>query len=268
MHMEAIPSAIEAFEEILSVLGPSKPVVFLDFDGTLAPIVPTPDQARMSDAMHQRVEALSRLCTTAVISGRGLPDVQRRVGIESIAYAGSHGFEIRTAGGEIVEHGAQFLPELERAESELRLRLGELEGVIVERKKFSIAVHYRQVAAHDMPRVKKCVDQVLSEFQGIRAIAGKKIFDLQPAMEWHKGRAVRWLRGALEFPKEKHGSGPPTPLYIGDDTTDEDAFEEIREDGVGIVVQESPAPSAARYRLRNTDEVEAFLGLLIEALKS
>lgn len=262
--MLQLPSAIDNFEQIRSSLKERAPVVFLDFDGTLAPIVPTPELAKISPDMRRAVQKLARECPVAIISGRGLEDVESRVDLKPLIYAGSHGFEIQKTDGTLIEKAIEFLPLIDRVESELRLRIGELEGVIIERKRFSIALHYRQVPPHKMPRVKKCVDQILDEYQDIRATGGKKIYDLQPAIDWHKGRAVRWVLENLDPLPDI----APLPIYVGDDLTDEYAFKAIADDGIGVVVQETPGPTAATYQLQDPGGVEKFLNLLIDAIKT
>jgi trehalose-phosphatase len=87
---------------------------------------------------------------------------------------------------------------------------------------------------------------------------GKKIFELQPRLDWHKGKAVLWLLQALAL-----NSTEVVPLYIGDDVTDEDAFVALADCGIGIVVAEAPRPTSAQYALKNPDEVRAFLAYLI-----
>lgn len=264
--MYELPSALASIDQIMQAIGAQPPMIFLDFDGTLTPIVADPDQAWLSDTMRRSLQRLAAQCTLAVISGRGLQDVKARVGLQNIAYAGSHGFEISAPGMAPMQKAMEFLPLLDRLDAELRLRTAPIAGVLIERKRFSIAVHYRNTPAADVPSVRKRVTQLLQEFPQFRQIAGKKIFDLQPNIDWNKGYAVTWLIQALAPAHPAHHSHS-TPLYIGDDVTDEDAFRALGDHGITISIQARPQPTAAHYRLNDPSEVQQFLDLLSDSLE-
>jgi alpha,alpha-trehalase len=257
----APPSALEHIEEIEERLKDKTAAVFLDYDGTLTPIVETPDRAILSQDMRETVRSLSARCPVAVISGRDLNDVRKLVGIDTTFYAGSHGFDI--AGPE--EHrmkqqqGTDFLPVLDRVEQNLQERLHDIPGTLVERKKFSIAVHYRKVDPSRVDEVERIVDEIVEGHSELRKSSGKKVFDLQPNIDWHKGKAVLWLLETLQLNRTD-----VMPVYLGDDTTDEDAFTTLEGRGITVVVMRQPRPTAARYRLTDTADVRTFL----ESLKS
>jgi alpha,alpha-trehalase len=255
--------ALGAVDEIRKKAQNKKVAVFLDYDGTLTPIVDSPDRAVLSERMRRTVAELAEICTVGVISGRDLRDVQKMVGIEGIFYAGSHGFDIAGPGGRQKEFqpATDFLPPLEEAEALLKGKLKGIEGTLLERKKFSIAVHYRKVREAEVGRVEEAVDQVLSQFDRLRKSHGKKVYELQPKIDWHKGKALLWVLDALDL-----NAPDVLPFYIGDDTTDEDAFEAIRDRGIGILVTEEPRASHATYALKAPAEVEAFLEALKEMI--
>jgi trehalose 6-phosphate phosphatase len=261
---EVLPSALDRMGEIMRRMGGKRVAVFLDYDGTLTPIVDRPDQALLSHDMRQTVRDLAEECTIAVISGRDLRDVQGLVGIDTITYAGSHGFDIAGPRGKRMEYqrGTDFLPVLDRAERELRGRLDDITGALVERKKFSIAVHYRNVEPKNVAAVEEAVDKVLADCPKLRKSSGKKVYELQPKIDWHKGKALLWLLRALNMDEPE-----VLPLYIGDDTTDEDAFQVLGDRGIGIVVAKGPRPTAARYFLEDPDAVQRFLNVLTTALR-
>jgi len=255
---KGLPSALHHANEIYSHLAGRTLAVFLDYDGTLTPIVRRPQDADLSKNMREILRKLAQRCPVAIVSGRDLKDVRERVDIDGLYYAGSHGFDIAGPGGGRHEHpkAIPLLPELDRAEKALRKRLPEIQGCRIERKKFSIAVHYREVAEGEVSAVEDGVEAIHAECSGLRLSGGKKIFELQPDVKWHKGRAVRWLlEEALKL-----DCSTVMPVYIGDDVTDEDAFQELRNDGIGIRVDDAEVKdSAARYQLRDPQEVRQFL---------
>jgi alpha,alpha-trehalase len=230
--------------------------LFLDYDGTLTPIVPRPEDAILSDETRQAVRALAQRFTVAVISGRDLADVRSRVAIEGITYAGSHGFEIALRDGRVLESEevAGYLPVLDTAERELISGLSGIPGSQVERKKFSVAAHYRNVAGHRHNDVAAVVEQVLAIYPNLRMTRGKMVYDLQPALAWDKGTALLWIMRALGL-----DTCEALPIYLGDDITDEDAFREIQPRGVGVLVREAVRLTAAQYAVDSTDEVRKLL---------
>lgn len=251
-----LPSALENFEEISRQIKGKRITVFLDYDGTLTPIVETPDKAIMHEDMRRAVIKLSQCCTVGIISGRDLHDVQQMVKIDNILYAGSHGFDISSPEDLEIQNqiGEEFLPVLNEAEKELSEKLKSIDKVIVERKKFAIAVHYRLVEPKWVETIEKVVDEVAAKHSELRKAYGKKVFELQPDIDWHKGKALLALLKALKLDRND-----VLPFYIGDDITDEDAFRALQSRGIGIVVWNEPDESAASYSLKSPDEVRDFL---------
>ncbi|MFP4476457.1 MAG: trehalose-phosphatase [Desulfatibacillaceae bacterium] len=243
----------------------SCPAVFLDFDGTLSPIVDRPEDAVLSPDMRRAMERLADRCRTAVVSGRGLADVRARVPVASLYFAGSHGFEISGPGNLHFEHpeGKQALPVLDKAGQELEKLLENVSGAQVERKRFSIAVHYRRVEPKRVAEVEKAVDHVFDANPGLRKKSGKKVFELGPDVDWDKGKAVSWLLTRLDIRTDS-----VVPVYVGDDVTDEDAFGALVGIGAGVVVEEgAPRPTQAGYRLSGVDEVRRFIENLAQTVE-
>jgi trehalose-phosphatase len=235
--------------------------VFLDYDGTLTPIVEDPARADLAEAMRVAVAELARTVTVGIVSGRDLEDLRRRVGLDSVFLAGSHGFDIAGPKGwrETLQKGTEFLPDLDGAERVLRQCIEAIEGAALERKKFSIAVHYRRVRQGDVGRVLAGVDRVLEQHPRLAKGHGKKVIRLQPAIDWHKGHAVDWLLGRLELDRED-----VLPLYVGDDITDEDAFRSLAGRGITVAVRDGERRTAADFALEGPDDVRRFLGWLRE----
>ena len=192
----------------------------------------------------------------AIVSGRDLSDVRAMVGVPTIVYAGSHGFDIEMPDGRTEQRGSEFLPELDAAELDLKEALRTVPEARIERKRFAIAVHYRQVDEAHVPDVERAFSEVAGRHPRLRRTGGKRVFELRPGIDWDKGRALRFLLEVLGL------SGPKVvPVYIGDDETDEDAFAAVRERGHGIVVAgaDNQRLTAADARLTDPDEVRQFL---------
>jgi trehalose 6-phosphate phosphatase len=263
-----IPNALDRMPEIAARMRPRRPAVFLDYDGTLTPIVDRPEEAWMNEDVRALVSRLAELCPVAVVSGRDLPDVRARVGLD-VYYAGSHGFDIAGPGGLYHAHPEAVAtePELDAAERELRQALARIAGARVERKRFSIATHYRLVRSPEVAAVERAVNAVRGRHACLRRGRGKKVIELLPDLDWDKGAAVLWLLHRLEL-----DAADVLPIYVGDDLTDERAFRALVTRGLGVVVREKPRPTLARYRLRDTAEVRGFLativGLLAHARRS
>lgn len=252
----ARPSAIGHWGDVRARWAGRRLAVFLDYDGTLTPIVQRPDMARLSSEMRAVLRQVAAVYPTIVVSGRGREDVARLVGVDTLYYAGSHGFDIAGPAGVSVKHevAADVEPELAEVSRWLERTLAGVQGALVENKRFSVAVHYRLVADDQVSAVDESVQRAVESHAGLKRTSGKKVFELRPDIDWDKGKAVLWLLEALEL------RGPDVvPLYIGDDVTDEDAFGAIAEPGVGIVVTDVPRPTRAHYSLQNPSEVEAFL---------
>ena len=229
-----------------------RPAVFLDYDGTLTPIVDDPAKARLPGATRAAIERLAARTPVAIVSGRDLDDVCSLVAVEGIWYAGSHGLELRDPDGRRIEQAEDYLPALESAEAACREALREVPEARVERKRFAIAVHDRQVPDEGRERVADAVEAVAADHPRLRVTGGKRIHELRPDIDWDKGRALLWLIDELGLDDEQH-----LPIYLGDDVTDEDAFEVLAERGLGFVVRgEDDARLAwADFALADPDEV-------------
>jgi trehalose-phosphatase len=249
-----LPPALEQQDVIVARLMSPRAALFLDYDGTLTPIVDRPEQARLEDATRQLLAGLAALCPVFVVSGRDRRSLQSLVGLDELGYVGSHGFDIAGPPGSGLRHevGADRLSTIDAVDRVLRAKLDGVAGALVERKRFTVAVHVRLVAAGRRAGVEQAVRRVAKAHPGLRVERGKMVFELQPDLDWNKGAAVGWLLEAM-------GAQPPTPLYIGDDLTDETAFRAIDATGIAIVVADEDRPTAATFRLRNPAEVATFL---------
>ncbi len=263
-EIRELPHALDSFEKIKEQIEGKEVVVFLDYDGTLTPIVSHPEDAILSEEMRKTLTSLADQCLVAIISGRGLKDVKERVDIDNLYYAGSHGFEIEGPGGLRLEHNEakKLLPVIDEVEDKLKQQLTSIDGAQVERKRFSIAVHYRNVEAKQVGSVEEVVDQMIGLYPKLRKAEGKKVYELRPDIDWDKGEALFWLLDTLDL------VGPGIfPFYIGDDITDEDAFEALAGRGIAIVVGEGSRSTEAVSRLESPNQVLEFLQKLTPALE-
>lgn len=263
-----IADAQQVYGQVKALVLGRNPAIFLDFDGTLSEIAAEPACARLIRGAGQALAALAALCPVAVISGRDLSDVRERVGIDGVWYAGSHGFELLAPDGARHQHAAAagVSDVIARAAERLSLTLCEVPGVAVEPKRFALTVHYRNAAPADVDRVIAAV-RAVGRSAGLRISPGRKAVELRPRLDWDKGSTLTWLLEHIEA----DGRGPVLPLYIGDDLTDEDAFDAIQFDGAGIVVRhrgDGDHPSSALFSLENPAAVVEFLRHLADDLSA
>ncbi|MCK5342545.1 MAG: trehalose-phosphatase [Candidatus Heimdallarchaeota archaeon] len=229
----------------------NKPVFFLDYDGTLTPIVDRPELAVISQQMKDTVANTAKKFTTAIVSGRMREDVENLVGIDGLFYVGSHGFDILGGGVSMIQAQAQqTIPVVTDVIEWLKKEVGSIEGVIIEEKKFSTAVHYRLVADENLEKIEKAVLHVIENHKELHLMRGKMVYEILPNIDWNKGKAVRWIMKALNISWDNS-----MIVYVGDDTTDEFAFRAVRGLGIGILVSDKSGPSAAQYQLSTPDEV-------------
>ncbi len=258
LPLRELPSALPV-RQLLGSEHRGALAVFLDYDGTLTPIVDDPDDALLPPATRSTIEALAAATLVAIVSGRDLDDVRGMVGIEGIAYAGSHGFDSLHPDGSRQQLATAHVEELDRAQATLDAELGDIPGVRVERKGFAIAVHDRQVDdATARARIAEVVTRLGEEHDQLRATGGKRIHELRPDVDWDKGRAIEALLAALDA--EDH-----VPVYLGDDLTDEDGFRAVKaRDGIAVVVrgEDDDRPSIADAALDTPEDARRFLAEL------
>ncbi|WP_040723424.1 trehalose-phosphatase [Nocardia veterana] len=259
-RLSEVADALACWPSIADAVEDERVAVLMDFDGTISEIVAEPDAAEPIEGVRATLAALAERCPVAVLSGRGLADLRARVGVEGIWYAGSHGFELMGPDGAEYIHDAGPKAEraLVRASAELAERLSRIPGVLIEPKRFAVAVHHRKVAADEVAAVVAAVHDIAGA-QGLRVTSGRKVTELRPDVDWDKGRALEWVLDLV--------GRQLRPIYLGDDLTDEDAFDAIRIVGVPVVVRHSDTgdrPTAARFALDNPWRAGDFLRRLAD----
>ncbi|TDK98861.1 trehalose-phosphatase [Mycobacterium paragordonae] len=259
-RMSELPDAVHAVD-----LAGAAPAVFFDFDGTLSDIVNNPDAARPVAGAAEALQELAAQCPVAILSGRDLADVSKRVGLPGIWYAGSHGFELTAPDGthHQNEEAATAIPVLEQAAAQLREQLGSIPGVVVEHKRFGVAVHYRNAARDRVGEVAAAVRNA-GQRDALRVTTGREVIELRPNLDWDKGKTLRWVMEHLGAQ-----AGPRLPVYLGDDITDEDAFDAVRADGIPILVRhndDGDRATAALYALDSPAQAAEFTRQLARQL--
>ncbi|WP_193222206.1 trehalose-phosphatase [Alkalilimnicola sp. S0819] len=254
-----LPSAFAAIHTLRAELKSATPRLFLDYDGTLTPIVDQPAQARLTEHQRAILRSVSARAKIALVSGRDLADLRRRVALPELIQVGSHGYEaLEPAGGHWVHPDAgpatRALAELERV---LRFQLPQWPGCVAERKAYGLAIHYRHLPEHRVGALEQWLLGLAGRWPALRPRDGKKVLEFVPDLAWDKARAVkRLLAGAMR------GRGPA--VYIGDDLTDEDVFFHLRGEIIGLRVGKEAGASYAQYQL---DDVEAVYRLLWELVR-
>ncbi|KAM0902116.1 hypothetical protein ACQ4PT_019501 [Festuca glaucescens] len=264
--MRKHPSALGKFEQIAAASKGKKIVMFLDYDGTLSPIVGNPDAAYMSDAMRAAVRDVAKHFPTAIVSGRCRDKVYNFVGLSELYYAGSHGMDIKGPSSNpesvLCQPASEFLPVIDEVYKLLVEKTKSTPGASVENNKFCLSVHFRCVDEKRWNFLAEQVKAVIKDYPMLKLTQGRKVFELRPSIMWDKGKALEFLLESLGFAN----CSDVLPVYIGDDRTDEDAFKVLRKrgQGVGILVTKSAKETSASYSLQDPGEVMEFLLRLVE----
>lgn len=233
--------------------------LFLDYDGTLTPIVARPHIAHLSFDTRELIHSVMKTHPVAIISGRSLKDVKGLAGIEGAVYAGNHGLEI--SGPDFTmefDVGRDFRSELKTIDEMFRSMSARFRGVIVENKALTLTVHYRYLNSRDLPFFMERFEALASIYikRGlIKVTHSKMALEVRPNVTWDKGKAVEWI---MDRPRFKG----TLPVYIGDDETDKDAFSYVRSLG-GVSAFVGGPIEEADYFLTAPDEVKSFLKKLL-----
>ena len=230
--------------------------LFLDYDGTLTPIVSTPDIALCPPEVKGVLANLrdSPKVFLTIVSGRSLEDIREKVGIPGIIYVGNYGLEIENpAGMHKKKLSANRQREYNNIVQTLKESLKEIPGILFEDKGSILAVHYRNVPPEYFDRVHHAVGKTMGDWEGRWQIArGKMVLEIRPKVDFNKGKAVREILQSAITPKA-------LPVYLGDDPTDEDAFRAIKGEGITVFVGDARNASEADHYLKDPSEVMEFL---------
>jgi len=233
--------------KILAQFAWSNVVLAFDYDGTLAPIVAHRDRAEMRPRTRGLLKAVTLRYPVIVISGRAQADARSRLAGSGVrVVVGNHGIEPWRASDAVRNVVRRWLPVLEE-------RLGDLRGVAIEDKGFSVAVHYRQSRAKK--RARSIILETAASLGDIRVIGGKQVVNILPMNAPHKGLALE---------RERDRLGCDTAIYVGDDETDEDAFSLDQPGRLLAIRVGSKRGSLADYCLRSQRQMDDLLETLLD----
>lgn len=255
---------VDCIDGIQKRLSERPMALLLDFDGTLAPIAEDPGQARIPARVKTVLERIAQSpgVVMAVLSGRALEDIRRRVGIAGIVYAGNHGLEITGPGWAWAAEEAQQARDIVAACCRrLRLRLRRVPGVVIEEKGLTASVHYRQTPFRRVEEVSRATFEEATRAPAGTLVVrqGKLVWEILPDVSQDKGMAARWIVRRIYGQAWERRIGV---VYIGDDRTDEDAFRALADTAITVKVGPGTYPTAAHYSVRNVDEVYEFLQVI------
>ena len=230
--------------------------LFLDYDGTLTPIVSQPERALCPSEVKMHLEKLRDLpgVYLAIISGRSLEDVQPKVGVSGLIYVGNHGLEIKKPGARRKKMLASTgTAELKKIIRNVRKALKDVPGILFEEKGPILAVHYRNVPRKFSSQIRHVIEDKLQPWKGRwKVVSGKMVLEIRPNVDFDKGKAVEEILGS-------YPSDGVLPVYLGDDQTDEDAFRVLKGRGISVFIGPGRFSSKAEFFLRNPAEVREFL---------
>jgi len=241
-------------------------LLMTDYDGTLTPIVSEPAQAWLAEGVRRNLQILARSpqCRVALISGRDLEDLRARTAITHVVHAGCHGLEIVGPGCTFCHPDAQAQrPVLLAVSRVLCDRASDIEGMWVERKRLGVAVHYRHVRPESQHAVEALLAQAIQqEGARLKIFHGTKVIEVLPQVSWHKGACALWVRDWAR----RALPAPLLTLYLGDDWTDEQAFEALAGVAITVRVGAPPPTSRAAYRLAGIASVHRLMATMAAAV--
>ncbi len=253
----------ECEREVLSRIGAASGICcFLDYDGTLAPLAPTPAEAVPLPGTAWLLEQLALWDNVhiAVITGRPITDIRRLLDVPNIHYVGIHGLEVGPPAGKIqITEGVAviraILPAIKR---EMQRTLGHRPGILIEDKGATVACHYRLASPEDAELTRRTLAGLVRAYRRrgapITLTYGQEVAEIRPARV-NKGKTACALLAGFDA---------VLPIYIGDDQMDEDAFKLLPPHSLTIRVAPGPEPTAARYWVAGPDEVHRFLRAMLD----
>lgn len=253
-------------KEILNRISKSKKILFfLDYDGTLVHFKNNPNDVKIPKKVKKILQQYTdkKKYELIIITGRILKDIKEKIKIKDIHLVALHGLHIQFNNGteKIIQRAKHIQKQLSKIKKEANTLFAEEPNIQIEDKKYTLAFHYRLLSKKKISSAKNQFIQLIQKYNqndSIQIMKGDKVIEARPT-DWNKGNAV-----ALFIQKENQNDSSLLPIYIGDDTTDEDAFLYLKQNGLTIYVKNSsPLQTNAQYWLKNPNEVYKFLSMII-----
>ena len=243
------------------ILSRKKIILFSDYDGTLTPIVKVPSQAVLSVTMRKLLINLNHNAhgSFGIVTGREHEDINKLLGIKNVLIISNHGFRITDGKKTWIHPGVKRFETISKEIFiALEKALKNYKGVLVQNKKLSLTVNYRNMSGQTLPGIRKAVRHALKVYDGeIKITSGKKVIEARPNVDWDKGKAVLKIlntKGARYRQK--------SIIYMGDDLTDEDVFKALDRSSITIHVGKKKN-SSARFFVKNTHDIQKFLEWIV-----
>lgn len=239
------------------------PFLLLDYDGTVTPLRKTPDEAILAVKTRRLIDAISRLenCKVTLVSGRSVKNLKELAKFKNVTYIGNHGFETQDLLNNCnVALSKDIRYALWITHKRLVESLSDINGIIIEDKKFTISVHYRMVSPTHLRKIRMMIREIMRDCVRLDQLSlfdVKNIIVIRPTGEWNKGWAAKRVLSSYKG---------YLPICIGDDITDEDMFVSFKGVGINIRVGKC-SDSIADYYVNNVSEVQHFLDCVFDLKK-
>ena len=263
MRDRRLPAALAHWPQIRDRLPGRRPLLFLSYDGALAPLVSREDMAVLSQGMKEVLRHLAGLCPTVIVSRRGRQDLASMVDIDGLFHAGSDGLDFSGPG---LTRGtrakAEWVVQIRSLAADLVQALLGTRGVLVDPRDITLRLHLDPAARARSDEVERILDSVLNGYPRLHKVRNRDGLQVRPRLEWDRGRAARRIAGELA-PSE----AGRIPLYVGTHPADETAFQALSDKGLTFVVSGVDTATKAHYQLQHPDELESFLYGLLDHLR-
>lgn len=263
MRDRRLPAALACWPGIRDRLQARRLLLFLSYDGALAPRVSREDMAVLSRGMKEVLGQLAGLCPTVIVSRRGRQDLASMVDIDGLFHAGSDGLDFSgpgLTGGSRAK--AEWVVQIRSLAADLVRALLGTKGVLVDPRDITLCLHLDPAARTSSDVVERILDSVLSGYPRLHKVRTGDGLEVRPRLEWDRGRAAARIAAELA----PSGAGR-IPLYVGTHPADETAFEALSGKGLTVVVGGADSATKAHYQLQHPDELEAFLFCLSDHLR-
>lgn len=259
-----MPHLLNVWSSVSRQLSASSRVLLIfDYDGTLTPIVARPEMAILSEETRRLLTQIARMdrFIVAVVSGRGLSDLESLVAISGLVYAGNHGLEMSGSGMEYVHPEApEFVDSLVEVAGLLEQELADVPGILVDNKRLTLTVHFRGTPDLYSAQVDQTVVAVTKPYVDcgrMKITRGKKVVEVRPNIDWGKGKAIERIRQIC--------GDSPFPVFFGDDETDEEGFVVVQDaGGIAVYIGGTRQNTKALHQLESPGEVAQVLELLTQ----